>query len=189
MVGTGRPIVAIRPELLIETPRLKFSVSSLKTYICKFLIETKMAFSLRGWLVGNRLRSVEILAKSPAVRIEKFADALRFRRAQDKPRVMMLGHPIHNLRIVVCRRIRCFLPRQRDNHSGITVAFLRQRVRFFSRSNFQASPFSPQIDSGCSFNFVRDVGAAHARGHFDEIDFAAVMCAKEFRMRYAANES
>src|SRR6266481_1777032 len=97
----------------------------------------KTAFLLCGWLVGNWLRSVEILTKSPAVRIEQFADALRFRRTQHEPRVMMLGHAIHNLRVVVCRSVRRFLPRQRDNHAGITVAFLRQRVIFLTHADFK----------------------------------------------------
>src|SRR6202041_1503625 len=78
----------------------------------------KMDFLLCGWLVRNRLRSVEILAKSPTIRIEKFDDTLWFRRAQDKPGVMMLGHAIHDLGIAVSRSIRRFLPRQRDNHPG-----------------------------------------------------------------------
>src|SRR5579862_472609 len=188
MVGTGRPIVAIRPEFLIETPRLKVPVSSLKTYTCKFLIETKTAFSLRGWLVGNRLRSVEILAKSPAVRIEKFADTLRFRRAQDKPGVMMLGHAIHDLRIVVSRSIRSFLPRQRNDHASVPVSFFRQLVRFFPRSNFQARPFSPQINSRGSFNLVRDVRSADARGHFDKIKFAVLVRSQEFRVGHSASQ-
>jgi acetamidase/formamidase len=40
-VGSGRPIVAIRPKFIIDTPRLRMSVSSLKTCTCKFLIDTK----------------------------------------------------------------------------------------------------------------------------------------------------
>jgi hypothetical protein len=149
----------------------------------------KTSFSLCGRFVGNWLRSVEILAKSPVVRIEQFADALGFQRTQDKPRVMMLGHPIHNLRVVICRSVRRFLPRQRDNHSGITVAFLRQRVRFFPGSNFQTSPFSPKINSRRGFNLVGDVRSANARGHFDKINLAVLMRAQEFRVRHTANES
>ena len=188
MVGSDRPIVSISPEFLIETPQLKVLVSTLKTVTCKFLIETKTAFSLCGRLVRNRLHSVEILSKSSAVGIEKFSDALRLRRAQDKSRVMMFGHPIHDLRIVVRRSVRRLLPRQRNNHAGITVSFLRQRVLLFPYPDFKMSPLSPQINSGGSFNLVGDVRSADARGHFDKINFAVIVRAQEFRVGYAASE-
>src|ERR1700722_1415364 len=149
----------------------------------------KLTFSLCGWFIGNRLRSVEILTKSSAIRIEQFDETLWFRRAQDEPGVMMLGHAIHDLRIVVSRSIRRFLPRQRDNHASVPVASLRQLIRFFPRSNFQASPFSPQINSRGSFNLVRDVRSADTRGHFDKIKFAVTVRAQEFRVRHAASET
>src|SRR5271170_4619506 len=142
----------------------------------------------RGFLRHGRGRQ-KIVAEPCGVRIEQFRDALRLRRAQDKPRVIFFRYALHDFRIVIGGSVRSFLPRQRKHHAAIVAAALGQHIWRLAGFRFDARPLAPQIYAGGGFHRIRNECAADARSDFDEVEFAVRVRAQEFGVRDAAHQA
>src|SRR5580693_6555651 len=137
----------------------------------------------RDWGGGQ-----EIVAEAGGIGIEEFGDALGIGGAEDEAGVMFFGDALDDFGVSVGAGIRNFLTRERKHYAGVFAAAFRQDVRNLAGGNFNARPFAPEIDASGGFDGIGDIGAADARGNFDEIEFSILVGAKKFGMRYSANQ-
>src|SRR3984885_2974727 len=100
----------------------------------------------------------------------------------------MFLNPQEHFRIVVPRSIRILLPRQRQYHSRILLAYRRKLIRSISSRDLDEGPLPPQVDSSSGLDHLIDVSASDARRTLQKIEMPVGMRLNEFRMRHAAHQ-
>src|SRR6185295_12049995 len=85
-------------------------------------------------------------------------------------RVVLLVQAVHNLGVVVGRSVRALLSSKRDDHPGKVIPMRRQLVLRIFAADFDPSPLSPQIQTGCGLDCFSDVCSAYPRRDLEKVE-------------------
>ena len=100
-----------------------------------------------SWFVRNGLGGDEIVVKTPDVGIQQLLNSFVALGFQNETSVVVFRDATNDFRICECGSIRVFLSGKRKNHSGVIAARGRKRVGLFPSSDFETSPFAPEVDT------------------------------------------
>src|SRR6266403_1528077 len=144
---------------------------------------------LGAWFVGDGLGGDEVGLKTGGVGIEQLLDAFGAWGFQDEAGVVVFRDAVGDFGIGVGGGIGMFLASERKNDSGVVAAHGGKLVRLIPCSDFEAGPLAPEVDAGGGFDDIRDIGAADAGGHFNEIKFAVGVRLQKLRVGDSAQEA
>src|SRR6266571_6683044 len=124
------------------------------------------------WFVRNGLSGDEIAVKAPDVGIQQLPNSFVALGFQNEAGVVVFRDAINDLRVCECGSIRVFLARKRKNNSGVIAAHGGKLIGLFSSSDFETSPFAPEVDTRGGLDDIGNVSAADASSNLNEIKFS-----------------
>src|SRR5438067_10334205 len=115
----------------------------------------------------------EVARESFGVVVEKLAHSFEALRADDEADVVRLVNAEDDFGVVVGRRVRALLPRQRERDAAVLAPRLKATDAPAPRArDLDARPLAPEVVARRRLQSLRDVRAADARGDFEEVELS-----------------